>query len=220
MVAQASTVANAAAGQAGASAGGGMGLSGLFGGQAFGGGAAGALGAALAPMAVFAAMIPISGMIARALGFGAKEEAKRAELAKWAEESGLNAYKAKVEAISGMDYTSYLDSKQPPVSPYDADLQALRNSNTGDMSYEEDELKTRYQSGAGKKSMDDFYAANPDWYTPTGERIYPEGELGDMDRVADAWFAGGQQGPNPMSGIIKNVLNKEDYPILSREGGT
>ena len=154
--------------------------------------------------------------IADALGFGSKERAKRAELAKWSEQSGLNDYKSMVESVSGMPYGDYIESKRPPLSPYDADLQALRNSGAGDMSYEEDELATRYQYGAGKQSMDNFYAANPDWYTPTGERIYPEGKLGDMDRQAAAWFAGGQQGQNPMSGTINNVINRNDYPILSR----
>jgi hypothetical protein len=46
--------------------------------------------------------------------------------------------------------------------------------------------------------------------------FFVKGKLGDMDRAAAAWFASGQKGPNPMAGTIKNVLNRNDYPILSR----
>lgn len=187
--------------------------------------AAGQALGAFSAMAPYAALIPalsvvgpkvIKPLVRGLTGFGAKEDAKRAELAKWSEQSGLDDYKSMVESVSGMPYGDYIESKRPPLSPYDADLQALRNSGAGDMSYEEDELATRYQYGAGKQSMDNFYASNPDWYTPTGERIYPEGKLGDMDRQSAAWFAGGRQGQNPMSGTINNVINRNDYPILSR----
>jgi len=157
--------------------------------------------------------------IADALGFGAEERAKRAELEKWSEESGFNDYKGMVESVSGMPYGDYIKSKMPPLSPYEADLQSLQSSGAGDMSYEEDQLLQFYQTPQGKQKMADFYAANPDWYTPTGERVFSGGLLGDMDRASAEWFAGGQKGSNPMAGTIKNVLNRSDYPILTKGRG-
>ena len=181
--------------------------------------------AAITPYAAGAVAAPyvagkyVVGPIADALGFGSKERAKRAELANWSEQSGLNDYKAMVESVSGMPYGDYIESKMPPLSPYQTDLQSLQSSGAGDRSYEEDQLLQFYQTPQGKQRMADFYASNPDWYTPTGERVFPEGILGDMDRAAAAWFASGQKGPSPNAGIIKNVLNRSDYPILTRGRG-
>jgi len=221
----------AATGPVGGVAGGGGGIGGLFGGQAFGGGGAGTLGAIAAPAALFAASIPASKFIARdVLGFGSETDARRDQLADWSENSGFDDYKSMVSSESGMDYGDYIESKRPPTNPFQAELNAIGNS--GDRQYEEEQVMNMFQSPYGKKLMSDFYAQNPDWYTPEGKRVFtaqeafaPDGssmgfnEAGvARDRAAQAWYDGGQVGPNPASEYVSNVLNRDDYGMINGLG--
>lgn len=88
------------------------------------------------------------------------------------EQQQLAAYQAEKAAAFGGDYQKYLESLRPPTSPYDAALESLQRSGAGDMSYEQDQLLQYYTTGAGKAAMDKYYANNPDWFTPDGQRVY------------------------------------------------
>jgi hypothetical protein len=83
---------------------------------------------------------------------------------------GINALTSDTHGFD--TYNQYIDSKRPPMSPYDAEVQAMQNSGVGDQEYEMEQINNMYNSGAGLQRMNDYYAANPDWYTPEGDRIY------------------------------------------------
>lgn len=82
----------------------------------------------------------------------------------------INDYKTRMAAPFGGDYAAYMKSITPPQSPLDFDLNAIYSNSQGDKDYQVDQLNQYYQSPAGKKVMSDFYAANPEWYTPEGLR--------------------------------------------------
>jgi hypothetical protein len=78
-----------------------------------------------------------------------------------------------ITAKYGFDnYQEYLDSKTPPRTPFDDDVQALKQSGAGDIDYEMDQLEQQYKSGYGKQLMENYWKANPKFFTPTGERVY------------------------------------------------
>ena len=86
----------------------------------------------------------------------------------------IEAYKSEKAADFGGDYQKYLDSKRPPISPIDSAIQSIYNNSEGDKDYQIDEANQYFQSPAGQKVMQDYWAANPEWFTPTGQRIYSD----------------------------------------------
>ena len=56
--------------------------------------------------------------------------------------------------------------------------------------------------------MSNFYSANPEFFTPTGERVFPEGPLGDIQRAAQEYRqSGGKSGLSPT--MIVNQMAKD-----------
>jgi hypothetical protein len=76
---------------------------------------------------------------------------------------------------------------------------------TDDGDYERQMMSNYFQNGDGKAKMEAFYQANPEWYTPTGERIYKYQQ--DADAIS-------RMAP---SGIV-NPLTDEQVRIMNERG--
>lgn len=122
---------------------------------------------------------------------------KRDNPEKWAAVlKDINEYKAGKAADFGGDYQKYLDSKRPPISPLQADIDEAYSNGEGDKDYQIDQLNQFYQSAAGKAKMQEFYKANPEWYTPDGKRIYKDQD--DINAIIKL-HAAGQAGVEPLT---------------------
>ena len=123
------------------------------------------------------------------------------------ESSGFYAFRDAIESFTGMDYGDYIKSIAPPRNPYQMATDNLPNTDDGRQ--EEERLMNYYNNTArGQKEMSDFYAANPEFFTPTGERVFPEGPLGDMQRAAQEYRqSGGTRGLSPT--MIINQMAKD-----------
>lgn len=123
------------------------------------------------------------------------------------EDQGFYAYKDAIESFTGMDYGDYIKSITPPRSPYQMATDNLPRTDDG--LQEEEMLMNYYKNTArGQKEMSDFYAANPEFFTPTGERVFPEGPLGDIQRAAQEYRqSGGKSGLSPT--MIVNQMAKD-----------
>lgn len=123
------------------------------------------------------------------------------------EDQGFYAYKDAIESFTGMDYGDYIKSITPPRSPYQMATDNLPRTDEG--LQEEEMLMNYYKNTArGQKEMSDFYAANPEFFTETGERVFPEGPLGDIQRAAQEYRqSGGKSGLSPT--MIVNQMAKD-----------
>ena len=180
----------------------------------------------LAYLSPYFAALPAMGMAAKYLlkpairgltNFGSEEDAKREETAKFSKESGLDDYKAMAAASMGREgatYEDYIKAQRPPTSPYQAELDAIGDA--GDRGYEEEQVLNRFQTPQGIAQMNQYYADNSKFFSPEGKRIFPEGDMGDLQRASAAYneqpiFGRDMRtGVNPMSEYIKPVLNKDD----------
>jgi len=151
-------------------------------------------------------------------GFGSEETKKGKELSKFAKESGLNKFKNMATDSMGIKdatYQDYIESQRPPTSPFDAEMAAIGDA--GDRDYEEEQVVNMFQTPQGKAQMAKYYADNPKFFTPEGKRIFPESDMGDLQRASAAYneqpiFGRDMRtGVNPMSEYITNVMNKDDY---------
>ena len=124
------------------------------------------------------------------------------------EDSGFYAYRDAIESFTGMDYGDYIKSITPPRNPYQMSTDNLPRTDDG--LQEEEMLMNYYKNTAGgQKEMSDFYSANPKFFTPTGERVFPEGPLGDMQRAAQEYSqSGGKRGLSPTQ--IVNQMAKDE----------
>jgi len=124
------------------------------------------------------------------------------------EDSGFYAYRDAIESFTGMDYGDYIKSITPPRNPYQIATDNLPKTDDG--LQEEEMLMNYYKNTArGQKEMSNFYAANPEFFTPTGERVFPEGPLGDMQRAAQEYRqSGGKRGLSPIQ--IVNQMAKDE----------
>ena len=180
----------------------------------------------LAYLSPYFAAVPAMGMAAKYLlkpavrgltNFGSEEDAKREETAKFSKESGLDDYKAMAAASMGREgatYEDYIKAQRPPTSPYQAELDAIGDA--GDRGYEEEQVLNRFQTPQGIAQMNQYYADNSKFFSPEGERIFPEGDMGDLQRASAEYIKQPifgrdmRTGENPMSEYIKPVLNKDD----------
>ena len=123
-------------------------------------------------------------------------------------DQGFFAYKDAIESFTGMDYGDYIKSITPPRNPYQMATDNLPRTDDG--LQEEEMLMNYYKDTArGQKAMSDFYAANPEFFTPTGERVFPEGPLGDIQRAAQEYrLSGGKRGLSPT--MIVNQMAKDE----------
>ena len=181
----------------------------------------------LAYLSPYFAAVPAFGMAAKYLlkpairgltNFGSEEDAKREEAAKYSKESGLDDYKAMAAASMGREgatYEDYIKDQRPPDSPFKAEMDAIGDA--GDRDYEEEQVVNMFQTPYGKNLMAKYYADNPKFFTPEGKRIFPESDMGDLQRASAAYneqpiFGRDMRtGENPMSEYITNVMNKDDY---------
>ena len=139
------------------------------------------------------------------------------------EDSGFYAYRDAIESFTGMDYEDYIKSITPPRNPYQMSTDNLPKTDDG--LYEEEMLMNYYKNTArGQKEMSNFYAANPEWFTPTGERVFPEGPLGDMQRAArDYSLSDGTRGLSPTQIVNQMAKNgklldaMENHPEAFKE---
>ncbi|MAO25357.1 MAG: hypothetical protein CMJ25_31865 [Phycisphaerae bacterium] len=123
-------------------------------------------------------------------------------------DQGFFAYKEAIESFTGMDYGDYIKSITPPRSPYQMATDNLPRTDDG---FQEEEMLMNYykDTARGQKEMSDFYAANPEFFTPTGERVFPEGPLGDIQRAAQEYrLSGGKSGLSPT--MIVNQMAKDE----------
>jgi hypothetical protein len=123
------------------------------------------------------------------------------------EDQGFYAYRDAVESFTGMDYGDYIKSITPPRNPYQMGTDNLPDTDDG---LQEKEMVMKYyrDTARGQKEMSDFYAANPEFFTPTGERVFPEGPLGDIQRAAQEYRqSGGKSGLSPT--MIVNQMAKD-----------
>ncbi len=123
------------------------------------------------------------------------------------EDQGFYAYRDAVESFTGMDYGDYIKSITPPRNPYQMATDNLPKTDDG---FQEEEMLMNYYKNTtrGQKEMSDFYAANPEFFTPTGERVFPKGPLGDIQRAAQEYRqSGGKSGLSPT--MIVNQMAKD-----------
>jgi hypothetical protein len=131
------------------------------------------------------------------------------------EDSGFYAYRDAIESFTGMDYGDYIKSITPPRNPYQRATDNLPKTDDG---FQEEEMLMNYykNTARGQKEMSNFYAANPKFFTPTGERVFPEGPLGDMQRAAQEYRqSGGKRGLSPMQ--IVNQMAKDEKLLDAME---
>lgn len=84
----------------------------------------------------------------------------------------IKAYQDSKAAPYGGDYQAYLAAQRPPKSPIEYGIEAIYANNEGDKPYQIDELQQYYMSPEGQQKMKNYWAANPDFFTPDGKRIY------------------------------------------------
>ena len=70
----------------------------------------------------------------------------------------------------GMSRLEYNESRKPPMTPIEQEIQALEKSGVGDLDYEVDQLRYQFMNGDRKGEMDAYYKANPEWFNPDGTR--------------------------------------------------
>ena len=131
------------------------------------------------------------------------------------EGSGFYAYRDAIESFTGMDYGDYIKSITPPRNPYQMATDNLPRTDDG---FQEEEMLMNYykNTARGQKEMSDFYSANPEFFTPTGERVFPEGPLGDMQRAAQEYRqSGGKRGLSPTQ--IVNQMAKDEKLLDAME---
>jgi hypothetical protein len=123
------------------------------------------------------------------------------------EDQGFYAYRDAVESFTGMDYGDYIKSITPPRNPYQMATDNLPDTDDG--LQEKEMLMNYYKNTArGQKEMSNFYSANPEFFTPTGERVFPKGPLGDIQRAAQEYRqSGGKSGLSPT--MIVNQMAKD-----------
>lgn len=68
------------------------------------------------------------------------------------------------------EYRADLARKRAPLSPYQHAEKRIRDNNEGDKDYQYDEMRSYYDSDAGKKEMSNFYSENSKWFNPDGKR--------------------------------------------------
>ena len=118
----------------------------------------------------------------------------------------------------GATYQDYIEEQRPPTSPFQAEMAAIGDA--GDRDYEEEQVVNMFQTPYGKNLMSQYYADNPKFFTPEGQRIFPESDMGDLQRASADYMEQPifgrdmRTGVNPMSEYISPVLNKDDYGLL------
>ena len=141
--------------------------------------------------------------IADALGFGSKEREARQAVIDQINESGVGAMIDAQNASFGGTTRERIAAKTPPRNPYQVATDYLPDTDEGRL--EAEQMANYYQTPRGKSEMNNFYAANPEFFTPTGERVFAEGRLGDIDREMAAYYG---SSINPQSGVGVNPMNK------------
>jgi len=149
--------------------------------------------------------------IADALGFGSKEREARQAVIDQINESGVGAMIDAQNASFGGTTRERIAAKTPPRNPYQVATDYLPDTDEGRL--EAEQMANYYQTPRGKAEMNNFYAANPEFFTPTGERVFAEGRLGDIDREMAAYYG---SSINPQSGVGVNPMNK--YLQMSKAG--
>lgn len=147
------------------------------------GSASGAVGTSTAQLlSAFGAIAPIVGLGAFGGVPSGKETVRSANEARNQRmiEQNIDPYKSMVENVTGMSYGDYIASKMPPTSPFQSAINAIKG---GDRAYEEEQIANYYQTPQGKQEMANYYAANPEFFTPTGQRVY-SGPLAAQDQAA------------------------------------
>lgn len=141
--------------------------------------------------------------IAEALGFGSKEREARQAVIDQINESGVGAMIDAQNASFGGTTRERIAAKTPPRNPYQVATDYLPDTDEGRL--EAEQMANYYQTPRGKSEMNNFYASNPEFFTPTGERVFAEGRLGDIDREMAAYYG---SSINPQSGVGVNPMNK------------
>ena len=150
--------------------------------------------------------------IADALGFGSKEREARQAATDQINESGVGAMIDAQNASFGGTTRERIAEKTPPRNPYQMATDYLDDTDEGRM--EAEQLSNFYSNTPeGQRQMQSFWAANPEFFTPTGDRVFAEGRLGDIDREMAAYYG---TTINPQTGIGVNPMNK--YLQMSKAG--
>lgn len=152
--------------------------------------------------AAVAAVKPFGDYIAKpfardVMGFGNETDARREQLANFSEQSGLDDYKAAM--AGGGDYSDYIESKRPPISPFQAEINAIGDA--GDRQYEEEQVVNMFQTPQGQQQMSNYYANNPEFFNPDGT---PSASV----------LAEQQRGMDAVSQYIRPTMNRDDYSLL------
>lgn len=93
----------------------------------------------------------------------------------------------------GVTQEEFNASRQPPTSPLQEELNVLRTSGVGDQSFEAEQINNFFQNTAqGQALMQEFFAANPQWFNPDGSRTDFAGPLApplsEQRALAEATF--------------------------------
>lgn len=152
--------------------------------------------------AAVAAVKPFGDYIAKpfardVMGFGNETDKRREQLAKFGRESGLDDYKSAM--AGGGDYSAYIESKRPPTSPFQAEINNIGDA--GDRQYEEEQVVDMFQTPQGQQEMLNYYANNPEFFNPDGS---PSASV----------LAEQQRGMDAVSQYIRPTMNRDDYSLL------
>ena len=150
--------------------------------------------------------------IADSLGFGSKEREARQAATDQINESGVGAMIDAQNAAFGGTTRERIAAKTPPRNPYQMATDYLDDTDEGRM--EAEQLSNFYSNTPeGQRQMQSFWAANPEFFTPTGDRVFAEGRLGDIDREMASYYG---TTINPQTGVGVNPMNK--YLQMSKAG--
>ena len=170
--------------------------------------------------------------IAKSLGFGSAERERKAEATKALQDSGFFATKDAIKSLTGKSQEQYLQEAQEVLTqnPYKRSIQGLPDTDDGRL---EAEAMSRYYSEdpRGKAEMASYYAKNPDFFTPEGDRLFPDDPYGDMQRAAAEYnatspYAQGGIGISPAlkvaemakNNTLKSMRNRETFNTAIRSG--
>ena len=99
----------------------------------------------------------------------------------------------------GRDYSDYIESKRPPISPFQAEINNIGDA--GDRQYEEEQVVDMFQTPQGQQEMLNYYASNPEFFNLDGS---PSASV----------LAEQQRGMDAVSQYIRPTMNRDDYSLL------